>query len=243
MLLHCAHHRPSHDRSAKNRMHVSHCSSEPVASFSLAPRLAYTRFAQPPSARCAALPTDRDPRTRSFRRPAAEPPTLGGGARGPQKLLARGPAAALSRGRDQPTRARLPRMSPTQSAGAQLHPRSRPFWGAGWPRCMQDSLNVSAWGVCSRISLQQLSSSEILRTCPPPWFCESHPSCCRILLENFIFMFRSVRLAPEIRFRKLCESCRIMQNSLALPDTTAVLRSYPYRIRTGSYPYLSTAVQ
>jgi len=42
------------------------------------------------------------------------------------------------------------------------------------------------------------------------------------LLENFIFMFRSVRLAPEIRFRKLCESCRIMQNSLALPDTTAV---------------------
>ena len=102
------------------------------------------------------------------------------------------------------------------------------------------TINVSAWGVCSRISLQQLSSSEILRTCPPPWFCESHPSCCRILLENFIFMFRSVRLAPEIRFRKLCESCRIMQNSLALPDTTAVLRSYPYRIRTGSYPYSCT---
>ena len=72
------------------------------------------------------------------------PGTLLGGARGPQKLLARGPAAALSRGRDQPTRAHLPRMSPTQSAGAQLHPRSRPFWGAGWPRCMQDSLAVHA---------------------------------------------------------------------------------------------------
>ena len=83
---------------------------------------------------------------------------------------------------------------------------------------------------CFRLGglLQNFTSAAELKrntqNLPPPLrFCESHPSCCRILLENFIFMFRSVRLAPEIRFRKLCESCRIMQNSLALavPDTTA----------------------
>ena len=54
-------------------------------------------------------------------------------------------------------------MSPTQSAGAQLHPRSRPFWGAGWPRCMQDSLAVC----CMQDSLAAESSERSLAVYRP----------------------------------------------------------------------------